>query len=83
MIYLKVDLALQYETGGDLSNFMPNGEWSLIGEREGEREKLSTGDIKISLACYLFSLSQKINLVSSILPLSSDQPYGFPVIGLL
>ena len=39
MIYLKVDLALQYETGGDLSNFMPNGEWSLIGEREGERER--------------------------------------------
>ena len=36
---MKVDLALQYETGGDLSNFMPNGEWSLIGEREGERER--------------------------------------------
>ena len=27
----QLDLALQYETGGDLSNFMPNGEWSLIG----------------------------------------------------
>ena len=28
---LQLDLALQYETGGDLSNFMPNGEWSLLG----------------------------------------------------
>ena len=36
---MEVDLALQYETGGDLSNFMPNGEWSLIGERKGERER--------------------------------------------
>ena len=27
----QLDLALQYETGGDLSNFMPNGEWSLTG----------------------------------------------------
>ena len=32
VLYLQLDLALQYETGGDLSNFMPNGEWSLIGE---------------------------------------------------
>ena len=29
---LQLELALQYETGGDLTNFMPNGEWSLIGE---------------------------------------------------
>ena len=28
---LQLDLALQYETGGDLSNFMANGEWSLLG----------------------------------------------------
>ena len=41
---MKVDLALQYETGGDLSNFMPNGEWSLIGEREGERERGKEGE---------------------------------------
>ena len=27
-----MDLKLQFETGGDLSNFMENGEWSLIGE---------------------------------------------------
>ena len=32
VLYPQLDLALQYETGGDLSNFMPNGEWSLIGE---------------------------------------------------
>ena len=31
VLYPQLDLALQYETGGDLSNFMPNGEWSLIG----------------------------------------------------
>ena len=31
LIISQLDLALQYETGGDLSNFMPNGEWSLIG----------------------------------------------------
>ena len=28
---MQLDLALQYETGGDLSNFMANGEWSLLG----------------------------------------------------
>ena len=28
----QLDLALQYETGADLTNFMPNGEWSLLGE---------------------------------------------------
>ena len=32
MLRLQLELALQYETGGDLTNFMPNGEWSLIGE---------------------------------------------------
>lgn len=35
LIISQLDLALQYETGGDLSNFMPNGEWSLIGMTTG------------------------------------------------
>lgn len=30
-VSLQLDLKLQYETGGDLSNFMENGEWSLLG----------------------------------------------------
>ena len=31
IFFFQLDLKLQYETGGDLSNFMENGEWSLIG----------------------------------------------------
>ena len=31
-LIFQLDLKLQYETGGDLSNFMENGEWSLLGK---------------------------------------------------
>jgi len=35
----KLDLKLQFETGGDLSNFMENGEWSLL-DMPGKRNNI-------------------------------------------
>ena len=31
-INFKVDLRLKEETGGDISSFISNGEWDLIGD---------------------------------------------------
>ena len=31
-IFFQLDLKLNSETGGDLSTFIPNGEWEVIGE---------------------------------------------------
>ena len=31
-ILFQLDLKLNSETGGDLSTFIPNGEWEVIGE---------------------------------------------------
>jgi len=30
--YKKLDLQLQDETGGDISSYVLNGEWELLGE---------------------------------------------------
>ena len=32
MCLSELDLKLNSETGGDLSTFIPNGEWEVIGE---------------------------------------------------
>ena len=31
--FFQLDLKLNSETGGDLSTFIPNGEWEVIGEQ--------------------------------------------------
>ena len=43
----QLDLKLQYETGGDLSNFMENGEWSLLGENGEAKRKLSPLQVEV------------------------------------
>lgn len=31
-LYIQLDLQLQDESGGDVSSFITNGEWELLGE---------------------------------------------------
>lgn len=33
--YLQLDLQLQDEAGGDISSFITNGEWDLLGKQCG------------------------------------------------
>ena len=56
-------------------------QWVSVRQRKREARNWRYQDITGLLS--VITLSQKINSVSSIQPLSSDQPYGLFVIGLL
>jgi hypothetical protein len=36
---LQLDLALKDEKGGDISSFITNGEWDLIGKQKKQKQK--------------------------------------------
>jgi len=79
----KLDLALQSEDGGDLSGFMPNGEWKMLG-MPGARSSIvyTTGpepyvDITFTIKIRRRTLYYFFNLIVPCVLISSMALLGF------
>merc|ERR550519_1527896 len=79
----KLDLVLQSEEGGDLSGFMPNGEWSMLG-MPGKRNSVTYGccpepyvDITFTIHIRRRTLYYFFNLIVPCVLISSMALLGF------
>jgi len=79
----KLDLVLQSEEGGDLSGFMPNGEWAMLG-MPGKRSSIiyTTGpepyvDITFTIKIRRRTLYYFFNLIVPCVLISSMALLGF------
>ena len=50
LVLFQVDLRLKEEEGGDISSFIPNGEWDLIGGGDIVQTELEIIDFQVKPA---------------------------------